>query len=81
MKFTTTLSKQTGPATLGAMGGAKEQNKGLQKAETTKAAIKVKMLLLYSHSKVCRIQKFFLSDNHGGQQYFLVSFIIPLSWS
>ena len=47
------------------------KKKGFQSRNYEKAVTKVK-ILLFSHSRASRIRKFFLSDNHGGREYFSV---------
>ena len=50
--------------------GNKRQKKKSFKGETIKRLSPWSKCYYFSHSRTSRIQKFFLSANHGGRQYF-----------
>ena len=56
----------------------KERNSKSFKAETIKRLSPRFKYYCFSHSRACRIQKFFLSPNHGRRQYFSCFMASPL---
>ena len=52
--------------------GKQRKKRTIFKAETIERLSPSSKYCCFSHSRVSRIQKFFLSANHGGRQYFSV---------